>query len=103
MQLPFFTDAERLKPLRYQASSYEFTSPHLDLSKPLLVTPRSERYLGFQPAIIAAAVADFTAWWVGEIHPRLNGTNGLAGVEWVFVETVREAQALQIDPARVAA
>lgn len=92
MTQPFFTPTERSRALRYQTPAYEFTCEYQDLSKPLYVTPRRPDYANHDPALVAEAVADFTAWWVGEIHPRLNGTTGLGGVQWVFTSYVPDNQ-----------
>ncbi len=98
MAVTFLTETERKAPLRYQTSGVSFTSPHLDLSGPIRVqivnvaqavgNPRvdvSQSINRRRESQVAKATAEFMGWWMQNVHPRLQTTNGYGGLTFVSV------------------
>ena len=72
---------ERKKKLEHYSAGYLFKSC-IDLSEGVYIYPDS--YTSDDSKLLAA-VAEFVAWWMCNIHSELNGFSGMDTIKWTVI------------------
>lgn len=81
--MAYMTDEERAAPLVHYAEGLTFSCDRLDLKTPVTVSHyNGPNFINHQR--LATSMACFMAWWILNVHPRLNGFSGVDCIRWKF-------------------